>query len=60
MTRPDLTLTDWTPEEMDALAVMTPERQAEAAAWWRARAPRRFRRLLDAQPVQPETQEVSE
>lgn len=47
--KPDLTLTPWSDEDLDALSQVTPERQQEAAAWWRKNAPRRFKRLLDAE-----------
>ena len=59
MAKIDVSLTDWTDEDLEALAQMTPERQAEAMAWWRQRAPGRFQNLLDAQPAS-EPAEVAE
>ena len=51
--KPDLTLTPWSDEYIEELAQITPERQQQAAEWWRINAPKRFKNLLDATEQEP-------
>jgi hypothetical protein len=46
--RPGGRASEWTDEEIDAMAEIDEGAIADAARWWRGRAPARFRGLLDA------------
>lgn len=43
----------WTDEELDAMSEVTLEDIEAAKALWRAGAPKRFKKLLDAEPQEP-------
>jgi hypothetical protein len=40
----------WTPGQVDALANVSDADKFDAVAYWRRRAPSRYRELLDARP----------
>jgi hypothetical protein len=46
-----------TPEELDAMSIVTPADIVKAQQFWREHAPRKYSTLLDAQVVDEQPQE---
>lgn len=44
---------NWSDEDLDALAQVTPQDIQQAQERWRTRAPKRFKKLLDATTEEP-------
>ena len=54
MPRRNLVPLDLTDEGLDRLSQIDPTRDTiEARQWWQRNAPRRYRNLLDAEPITP-------
>ena len=54
MPRRSLTPLNLSDEDLDRLSQIDPTRDIiEAGQWWQRNAPRRYRNLLDAEPITP-------